>query len=72
METWKLKSCPRCGGDIFVDCDEEKNWSAQCLQCGYVHQMENPHPVEKEPVYVEVRRRHHRRHHDETDLNNTN
>jgi len=30
---WKLKSCPRCGGDTFVDRDME-GWYEQCLQCG--------------------------------------
>ena len=34
MAMWKSKSCPRCGGDIFVDRDLE-GWYEQCLQCGY-------------------------------------
>jgi hypothetical protein len=31
---WRLRSCSRCGGDIFI----EKNlygWYETCLQCGY-------------------------------------
>ncbi len=31
---WKLKSCPRCAGDVFVDADEY-GWYEQCLQCSY-------------------------------------
>jgi len=31
---WKTKSCPRCGGDIFIDIDEN-TWFDHCLQCGY-------------------------------------
>lgn len=31
---WKLKSCPRCGGDVFIDRDEY-GWYEQCLQCSY-------------------------------------
>ena len=31
---WKLKSCPRCGGDVFVDQDQD-GWYEQCLQCSY-------------------------------------
>ncbi len=30
MVKWKLKSCPRCYGDMFID-----SWSKHCLQCGY-------------------------------------
>ena len=35
MVMWKFKSCPRCGGDIFVDRDLD-GWREQCLQCGYL------------------------------------
>ena len=31
---WKLKGCPRCGGDVFVDCDPYGRCE-HCLQCGY-------------------------------------
>ena len=40
MAVWKLKSCPRCGGDTFLDRDEYE-WYEQCLQCGYVHELKN-------------------------------
>jgi hypothetical protein len=36
MSRWKLKGCPRCRGDIYVE-KEDNNWHEQCLQCGYVH-----------------------------------
>ena len=32
---WLLKSCPKCGGDMYQD----GAWSideAQCLQCGHI------------------------------------
>ena len=35
---WKFKSCPRCGGDIFVERDQD-SWHEQCLQCGYLHDI---------------------------------
>ncbi|MEE9399939.1 MAG: hypothetical protein V3V23_06690 [Dehalococcoidales bacterium] len=38
MAIWKFKSCPRCGGDIFID-RELGDWYAQCLQCGYLYSM---------------------------------
>jgi hypothetical protein len=31
---WKLRSCPRCGGDVFIDRDLY-GWYEKCLQCGY-------------------------------------
>jgi hypothetical protein len=32
--TWKLKTCPRCQGDLFLDKDMD-GWYEQCLQCGF-------------------------------------
>ncbi|MFC2004877.1 hypothetical protein ACFLUY_01490 [Chloroflexota bacterium] len=34
MVRWKVRSCPRCGGDMFVDRDLDF-WYQQCLQCSY-------------------------------------
>ncbi|MEE8413465.1 MAG: Lar family restriction alleviation protein [Dehalococcoidales bacterium] len=33
MTIWKLKSCPRCKGDVFIE-KETDSWYARCLQCG--------------------------------------
>ncbi len=33
--TLKSKSCPRCGGNIFIDRDLY-GWYELCLQCGYL------------------------------------
>ena len=35
MVMWKAKGCPKCGGDIFLDIDEDI-WFDHCLQCGYM------------------------------------
>jgi len=35
---WKLKACPRCGGDVFID-KRVSNWYEQCLQCGYQREL---------------------------------
>ncbi len=35
----KLKSCPRCKGDIIIDRDH-LSWYEQCIQCGYQHDLE--------------------------------
>jgi DNA-directed RNA polymerase subunit M/transcription elongation factor TFIIS len=34
MAKWKLNKCPRCGGYMFLDKDQD-NWYAKCLQCSY-------------------------------------
>ena len=40
MAMWKLKGCPRCGGDIFIDRDLD-GWHEQCLQCAYQHELKD-------------------------------
>ena len=40
MANWKLKSCPKCGGDLFVDSDYN-GWYEQCLQCGYMGELKD-------------------------------
>ena len=37
---WKLKACPRCGGDIFLDW-EQHAWYEDCLQCGYTRVLQS-------------------------------
>lgn len=42
---WRLKSCPRCNGDLFL---QETDYYSQyvCLQCGYIdHNNEVVFPV---------------------------
>ena len=34
MVNWRMKSCPRCGGDMFLEKDLDF-WYTQCLQCSY-------------------------------------
>ncbi len=34
MANWKLKSCPRCHGDLFV-AQDFYGWYEQCLQCAH-------------------------------------
>jgi len=35
MPKWKANACPKCGGDVFLDIDEQ-SWFDHCLQCGYM------------------------------------
>ena len=34
MGRWKVKGCPRCGGDMFVDSDED-GWYEKCMLCSH-------------------------------------
>jgi len=38
MTKWKLRSCPRCGGDVYLDSDLN-NWYEQCLQCSFRQEL---------------------------------
>ena len=40
MAVWKLKSCPRCGGDLFMQ-REKNGWDEACLACGYRRDISN-------------------------------
>lgn len=40
MAEWKLKNCPRCGGDIFID-RRLDGWCEQCLQCSYQRELKD-------------------------------
>ncbi len=54
MPRWKLKSCPRCKGDVFIDRDLD-GWYEQCLQCSYRTELKTLAKF-KEPVLVEKTR----------------
>jgi ribosomal protein S27AE len=66
MVMWKFKSCPRCGGDFFIDKDAD-GWYEQCLQCAYRRELK-PLAERKQPTPEETElalgggvrpRRHH-------------
>jgi len=51
MIMWKLKGCPRCGGDMFVE-NSPNGWHEQCLQCSYERDLE------AEPAFIRRSRLH--------------
>ena len=62
MANWKLKSCPRCGGDLYIDRDYN-GWYQMCLQCGYMGELKeiaefNKRLAEKEKQSAHAGRRH--------------
>jgi hypothetical protein len=38
MRAWKYKSCPRCGGDVYLGKDEYERYE-KCLQCSFEHEL---------------------------------
>jgi len=50
MVRWRLKSCPRCGGDLLIDRDLD-HWYEQCLQCSFRKELKPVHEY-KEPIVI--------------------
>lgn len=49
---WKLKSCPKCDGDLYVDWDMNGEF-VQCLQCGYLADLASVLKAKSEVVKKE-------------------
>jgi len=47
MVMWKLKKCPRCGGDFFLEKDIY-GWYKQCLQCSYRQELKEINDSKKQ------------------------
>jgi len=45
---WKFDTCPRCGGDVFVDRDID-GWYEQCLQCSYRNDLKSTAEYKEQP-----------------------
>jgi hypothetical protein len=52
MVMWRLKACPRCGGDMFIGKDDK--WFQQCIQCSCRAELKMLDKFEKEPVKAKV------------------
>jgi hypothetical protein len=46
MTVWKLKSCPRCRGDIYLERDSDSYYE-HCLQCGYLNLISTAADMER-------------------------
>ena len=51
---WRLKSCPKCGGDMFLNRDLDNIWYELCLQCSYSYEVNNSFESEEQRVPVEA------------------
>ncbi len=38
VRAWKYKSCPRCGGDVYIGKDEHGLYE-KCLQCSFEREL---------------------------------
>ncbi len=55
MSKWRLKSCPRCGGDLYIENDVDRNWYEQCLQCSHRRKVEDTGDLKEQPIREEKR-----------------
>ena len=49
MAMWRLKNCPRCGGDMFIDRDFY-GWYEKCLQCAYCCELRTLESLDEKPA----------------------
>ena len=47
MANWKLKSCPRCGGDLLIEKDLLYGWNEKCFQCSFSRDLKESVKSEK-------------------------
>ena len=50
MSKWKLKSCPRCGGDLLIEKDLLYGWNEKCFQCSFSRDLKELVKSEKVSV----------------------
>jgi len=51
LGTLRLKACPRCKGDVVFERDNW-GWYAQCIQCGYLRDLQNEDEVKQKQSQV--------------------
>ena len=55
---WKVKSCPRCGGDLYIDRDLD-SWYEQCLLCSYSNELRDLYELKKSPAKTDKKPAQH-------------
>ena len=53
-KAWKLKGCPKCGGDLYMDwrLAGDRWMRYKCLQCGYEESLQEREPLRLTRVRV--------------------
>jgi hypothetical protein len=46
----RLKSCPKCKGDVILGNKDKNGGYEQCLQCGYIHDLQTIVEVDEQLV----------------------
>jgi DNA-directed RNA polymerase subunit M/transcription elongation factor TFIIS len=57
MIWWKLSSCPRCKGAMFIEKELYYGWYKQCIMCGYTYQLRDTIKFEYQRVRTKWERR---------------
>ncbi|MDD5190856.1 MAG: hypothetical protein PHE50_07430 [Dehalococcoidales bacterium] len=52
MLRWRLKACPRCHGDVYMDRDAD-GWFEQCLQCSCRRELRDIRDYEKQYALID-------------------
>jgi len=52
MIWWKLNSCPRCNGDMFIEKELYYGWYKQCIMCGYTYELRDAAKLEHQRAKV--------------------
>lgn len=50
MIWWKLNSCPRCNGDMFIEKELYYGWYEQCIMCGYTNELRDAAKLEHQRI----------------------
>lgn len=53
MVVWKLKGCPRCGADTYLDKDIDA-WYENCLLCGHSREVPRVVTPDRQPSDASV------------------
>lgn len=53
-EGFVKKRCPKCGGNVYLDRDYH-GWYEQCLQCGYIRNLQSIVEVKSKVSQGELR-----------------
>lgn len=49
MLRWRLKACPRCSGDTYIDKDSD-GWYEQCLMCAHRRELKELKRIKERQV----------------------
>jgi len=53
----RLRGCPRCKGDIVIELDHW-GWYEECIQCGYLHDLQSVVKVKQQAVQGEQNKKY--------------